>query len=309
MAQIKENKSVRFLKNCKTQSNKRLLGLAVFIFLANTIIHFELWYHNIWNPLALFSLLLFYFVWFQYNTEHRKAISKKAKQIRQLLGSKFPLSGYYTNIYIEQIDFTNSLLYDARPFIYEGNNLLVGKNWAASNIFVSQYLPKSKQTINIFNGIFVKIKLPSPVKGYLIIKPIIVPDKKDIPIILQQLMYQYFTPKVTSITTGDTDFDNKFEVFCKPTKLQTQILNKKMLSTILDIEKKLQYCLNTNSNNIADNKIMRPALEISFTGNHIYVGVKELKLFSINENENEKISKCIEIIELISQLHTKEINK
>lgn len=309
-------KAIRYLKNCKTQSNKRLLGLVVIIVFVNILIHFALWHNHIWSPLALLSLLLFYFVWFKYNTEHRIILSEKTKQIRQLLWLKFPLSGYYENIYIEQIDFTNSLLYDNLPFNYEGSNLMVGKNWAASNISVSQYLSKSNETISVFNGLFAKIKLQSYVKGYLIIKPLIIPDKKDIPKVLQQLIHRYFTPHVSSIATGNSIFDKNFEVFCKPSKLKSQILDSKMINRILEIEEKLHHCINTDNSIIAYDKNIKPALEISFTRNHMYVGVRGVKLFSIHENENSNyendgIIECIEIIELISQLnnmHTKLFN-
>lgn len=304
--QINKNyKAIDFLKNREAQSNKRLLGLAVFVVLVNILIHFELWYYQIWTPYALVSLLLFLFIWLKLQNEHHVIISKKTKQIKKLLSSKFSISDYYANICIEQNDFINSRFYDNLTFNYEGNNLMVGENWAASNIYVSQNLTKSKEIITVFDGIFAKFNSRSFVDGLLIIKPTTIPDKADIPEVLQNLIHRYFTPEVDGSATGNFEFDSKFEIFSNPPALQTKLLSSKMIQNILVIEEKLTHDFNIVSN-CSSNKMIKPALEISFIQNHIYVGVRGLKLFiDINNSSSEiyKAQKCLEIIKLISKIN------
>ena len=295
-------------KNSKAQSNKRILGLAVFITAINVLLHFGLWYFQSWSPLALVSLSLFFLVLFQYKKEHRLLLTQKNAQIIQLLTSSgFSAATHHIKQKVFQKDFIRSRLYDDLPFIYKGDNLLKTENWFMSNITVSKKLPKNKEAIIVFDGVFAKFKNQLSVNGAVAIKPQIIGDKTEIPEVLQNLMHRYFTPTVLNTFTGNKVFDKRFEVFSYPPELQTKVLTLSIINSILEIESKLNNCFNFGGNASDSYKNRKSALEISFVEGYIYIGIRGLKLFNSNENYNsicepDKFQECIELFEMINQI-------
>ena len=303
MAQINK------FKICKAQSNKRLVGIVVFIAAINILFYWGLWYFQIWSPFALISLSSVLLILFQYKKEQRLLqIQKNAQIIQLLVSSGFPTTTYHPEKKVFQKDFIRSRLYDDLPFIYKGNRLLKTKNWLMSNITVSKKLSKKKEPSIVFDGIFIKFKNQSQVNGALVIKPLLIPDKTEIPAILQSLVHRYFTSSVSNTSTGNKAFDKRFEVFNYTPESQSKVLTSNVINSILEIENKLNDCFSISNNALDNSKIRKTALEISFVENYIYIGIRGLKLFTSSKNCNnikaaDEFQKCIEFIKLISQIN------
>lgn len=291
------------------QPNKGILGLVVLIAVINILFHLGLLQFQLWNSFAFLSLSLFFLVLFQFKKNQQKLRTQKNAQIKQLLvSSGFPSATHHINKKVFQKDFIRSRLYDNLPFIYTGDNLLRTENWFISNVTVSKRLAKNKEAIIVFDGVFAKFKNQFPIDGLLIIKPLMISDKTEIPEVLQRLMHRYFTANVLSVATQHSEFDKEFEVFSSSPELQAKVLNANVINNILEMKKKLQSCRITNEKSPINNRVKNTVLEISFIKDYIYVGVRGVKLLGSNAKSNpiydlERFQKYIELIKLTSQIY------
>jgi heme exporter protein D len=300
---------IAVLRSGKTQCNRRLIGLAILIATFNILFHFGCWQFGVWSPFALLSLSLFFLVFLQLKKNQQLLHSQKKEQIIQmLLSSGFSKASLHPKKKVFQKDFIKSRLYDNLPFIYTGDNLLRAENWFISNVTVARKLAKSKEAVVVFDGVFAKLKNQKPIDGLLIIKPLAISDKTEIPEVLQRLMHRYFTATISSVATGNSAFDKAFEVFSSSPELQTKVLNSSVINNILELKQKLQNNRGTNSKVPINNRVKNPVLEISFVEDYIYVGIRGIKLFSPKGNRNsnyesESFQKCIEFIKLTGQIN------
>jgi len=297
------------LKSSRVQRNKKLLGLAVFIAAINILFYWGLLHFQVWGPFALLSLSLFFLVFFQFKKNQQLLHAQKNAHIIQLLVSAgFPTVTFHPNKKVYKKDFVKSGLYDKLPFIYTGNQLLRTQSWFISNITVSKRLAKNKEAVILFDGVFAKFKNQLPIDGVLIIKPLMISDKTEIPEVLRRLMHRYFTATVSSVATGNSEFDKVFEVFSSSPELQTKVLNSSVINNILELKQKLQNNHGTNGKAPINNRVKNPVLEISFVEDYTYVGIRGIKLFNSNGNHNniddaDGFQKCIEFIKLTSQIN------
>ena len=279
-----------FLKISRTHYSYGFLWIGIII-----IIQIGLWYSNLWHPIFLSSFLLFGFVWIKYTKEHNDQISVENKKIlNQLITSNFNKISYHPKKYILRKCFLESALYDFSPFIFKGSNLLVGEGWFISNIQVSLPISKNNDHLTIFDGIFAKIETQHIINGNVIIKPLPVKDKTVIPEILQHLIHRYYSPKVKSITTGDITFDEKFEIFASSNTIQSSVVTKNAIKSILKIDETILYYFGKEYT----------GMELSYINNKLYIGVKGIKLFRSDEScEAYEAQKYMEIIKQITNIN------
>ena len=284
---------ISILKNSKAQSNKRLLGFAVVIAVMNLLFYFGLWQYHVWSPFAFVSLTLFALVLFQYKKEQQLLNARKNVQIKKLLAAaEFTSANHYFKKKVFQKDFVRSSLYDNLSFKYTGNNLLRVNNWFISNITVSKKLDKNKEAAIVFDGVFAKFKTHTKTESYLIIKPVNKQAKEAVPEVLKKLIHRYFTPKVKNTCTGNKLFDERFEVYAGSQHIQSKMLSEKVLANILDLNETIQYYFVKTYH----------GLDISFVENYIYVGIKGVKLFDANNNNEFNTASNQKYIELIKQI-------
>jgi len=275
--------------------NKKLWQLSITILVIVTLTQIVLWYLQIWHPIALVSIVLFGIVWIKYRNNNQLENEKYNNcRFSQLLGNELKNSSYQANKQVFKKCFLKSELYNNAKYNYNGDNLISGESYFISNITVSQVIPKSNNTITIFNGIFAKMKTQNTIVGKVVVKPLPIKDKTVIPEILQHLIHRYFTPKVKSVKTGNNIFDEKFEVFGSSVTKLSEIITKKIIEDILDIDETINYFFGIEYN----------GMEISFIKNNIYIGVRGVKLSSRESAFDANIAqKYIETIKQIININ------
>ncbi len=283
-------KTTNLLKISRTHNNYGLIGLALII-----IIQIGLWYANLWHPIILGGLLVFCIVWIKYTKEYGKLLTNtNKKMLKLIINSHFSNASYRPKKHILKKCFLTSGLYNSISYIIKGNNLLKGEGWFISNIQASLPKSKTKNQIIVFDGIFTKIKMQNKINGNIVIKPLSVNEKAIIPEILQNLIHRYYTPKVNSTKIGNEIFDEKFEVFASDSSTQSEVITKKLIKSILDIDETINYFFGKEYNGI----------ELSFINNYIFIGVKGIKLYNSNDSfDADTAQKHIEIIKQITNLN------
>jgi len=283
-------KTTNLLNISRTHNNYGLIGLALII-----IIQIGLWYANLWHPIVLSGLLVFGIVWIKYTKEYGELVTNSNNKIlKMIINSHFSQASYHPKKYIFKKYFLISGLYNSMSYTIKGNSLLKGEDWFISNIEAS--LPKTKNQIIVFDGIFAKIKMQNNINGSVVIKPLPVKEKAIIPEILQNLIHRYYTPKVDSTKSGNAIFDEKFETFASSPATQNKIITKKLIKSILAIDETINYYFGKEYN----------GMELSFNNNHIYIGIKGIKLFNNEENstfDTDITQKYIEVIKQITNIN------
>jgi len=259
------------------------------------LIQIGFWYLDLWHPFVLSSFLLIGFVWISFPKGNSDLKSKtNRKMISRLINSKFNRVSYHPNSHIYKKCFYQSELYDFSSFIIKGNNLLKGEDWFVSNIIVSIARSKNTESLTVFDGIFTKIKIQKPMEGRIVIKPLPVKDKRLIPEVLQHLIHRYYTPNLNSRKTGNTSFDEKFEVFASSIITQKTLISNIDIKSIIDIDETINYYFGKEYN----------GMELSYNNDNLYIGIKGIKLFGTNDSlEFYDVQKYMQIIELITKIN------
>jgi len=292
----------------KTRNLFWFRGLALFILLANIILHFLLLKMEIWNPMSLLSILLFLaLIPFLKKNKHYHSQIWQNESIKKALNKISSTSQFYPDNHIPESEFIRSSLYNNVEFQYSGSHLFQDEalNIRISNIRISQEI--SSQHPPIFDGVFAKISIQSEAKHNFIMKPAYSYKNQYLPEIFKKLFQRYIPEDFSTITTSNEKFNAVFDVYAQDKegklspRLMLQILKlKDQLMEIMQKEKESGKYIVFASHSLLNNS----PLEISIVKNNVFLGIRNMKLFnpSLVGNIKESTNKSIEIIQMISHI-------
>jgi len=204
-------------------------------------------------------------------------------------------------------DFICSKLYNNVTFRYSGSHLFQDEslNISISNVLVTHEI--SNQQAPIFEGVFAKVYCQSGIHNSFILKPAYSYKNQHLPEVFKKLFQRYIPDHYQVIQTTNKQFNQEFDIYAKAENLQ---LSDAFLQQILKIKGKLMEFMHQEKTSgryavfTSHSLLKNSPLEISITDNYIFIGIRNMKIFSpsLEKNMKESTRKSIELINLISKL-------
>ena len=299
-------------KQSKAHDFTKTWSLAALFLFVNIVFHILLWYFNNWQPIAIISFLTFFMLILPFQQEkEKKIVNNEDYLIKDNLLTQIKNAKYSPNKYITREIFKNSMLLNNVDFQYSGKRLIEIKpqGFSISNIKADHLSAKDFDT-PIFEGAFLKMNFPFHCDGYIIIFPSLLIQESNIPEIFQKLYRRYVPNGAQRVYSENKEFDDSFEIFtnCQAdwkkglkaeTYKQLLYLNHYFLDIIQKEKASGKHLLFTEHS-----LLQKSPLEISIIKNHLFIGIKNLKIFNVENEQTEiEISKTLnESIKIIQQL-------
>ena len=299
-------------KHSMAQDFTKTWSLALLFLFVNIVFHILLWYFNNWQPIAIISLFTFLILILPFQQEkEKKIINNEDYLIKDNLSTHIKNTKYSPNKYISRETFKNSMLLNNVDFQYSGKRLIEIKpqGFSLSNIKADHFSAKDFDT-PIFDGAFLKMDFPFHCNGYIIIVPSLLIEESNIPEIFQKLYRRYVPKDAQRVYSENKEFNDSFEIYTNCQADWENGLKEKTYKQLLYLN---HYFLDIIQKEKASGKpllftehslLQKSPLEISIIKNHLFIGVKNLKIFNVNNEQTEvEISKTInESIKTIQQL-------
>ncbi len=271
----------------------RILIWALIILTVIFLIYFILWKLQLWNPLWSFIFLLFIPILLFSKAENKGIhLQKKKKWIKRALSSSS--FEYQANSFIPELDFKKSQLLCNVSYHYTGNTLVFDrkKAFCLSNITLTDRVVKDAPEVAIFEGLLMKINNPTPIDGLILIKPKFDIAEGAVPNLIKKLFQRHMSSNVKRIYTKHQEFDEQFEVYSNTKDVLEVVFDADLIRKLLFLKKNLmemlyeerelgKYLVFTKHHLLTNSP-----LEISITGDHIFMTIRNMSLFDFQLEED-----------------------